>query len=102
MSDRAGEIRGPRQRLISTPSTRALMGPMPRPEQPRLVRLHARQVALLDRRPGEVAPVELLPQSPRLARGAHERAELLREEALEAVRLGDQRVRMRLDQHPTG
>src|SRR5436309_9920849 len=88
----------------SVPSTRALMGtmPVPRPEEPLLVRLHARQVVLLDRRRSEVAAVELAPQPPRLARRAHECAELLGEEALEAVGLGDQRVRVRLDQHDRG
>jgi len=38
-------------------------------------------------------------QPPRPARRAHQGAELLREEALEAVGLGDQRVRVGLDQH---
>src|SRR5437867_1469451 len=65
-------IRGAAPGLIKYASTRAFVGtvPMPRPEQPLLVRLHARQISLLDRRRGEVGAVELAPEAPRLARRA--------------------------------
>src|SRR5204862_7265678 len=57
------------------------------PEEPFLVRLHARQVLLLDRRGGQVGPVDGAAKLPGLARRAHERTELLGEEPLMAVRL---------------
>src|SRR5262249_58788097 len=68
-------------------------------EEALLVRVHPGEVVLLERRRGQIAAIERLPQLPGLTCGPDEAHELLLEEALVAVRLRDERVGMRLDQH---